>query len=140
MISYSIGILTLICEFRAVHKPCHTIMVRMGRWRRKEVQGYPRSHAVLDGEGKFMGLIPGSNKEHLCSLTADFLREEKYFRGMGVREVTGRRYLCGFVGDPVTEKAWLDEKVKGWTNAMEVLSTVVRQHPQTAYAGLQKFL
>ena len=38
---------------------------------------------------------------------------EEYFRGIGVRVVTGNHYLGIFVGDPMTEKSWIDDKVKG---------------------------
>ena len=59
---------------------------------------------------------------------------------MGLRVVTGSRYRGGFIGDPVTEKSWLNEKVKGWTNSVEVLIGVARRYPQTTYACLQKSL
>ena len=40
-------------------------------------------------------------------------RAEEYFRGMGVCIVAVSYYLRGFIVEPVLEKAYLDEKVKG---------------------------
>ena len=51
-----------------------------------------------------------------------------------------RRYLGGFIGDQVSEKEWLSEKVVGCIDLVEVLAGLARQHPQTAYDGLQKSL
>ena len=50
--------------------------------------------------------------------------------------VNGSSYLGGFIGEPLTEKSWLDENFKGWTDSVEVLAGVAHQHPQTAYADL----
>ena len=54
--------------------------------------------------------------------------------------VTIRRYLDGLVGDAESEKAWLDDKVEGWTDLVEVLVWVTCRHPQIAYYGLKKSL
>ena len=40
--------------------------------------------------------------------------------------VTRSRYLGGLFGDQVPEKAWLEEKVEGWTHLVEVLFGVAR--------------
>ena len=59
---------------------------------------------------------------------------------MGVRVVTGRLYLRGFIGEKESDKAWLSEKVVGWTHLVEVLAGVAIWHPQKYYDGLQKYL
>ena len=59
---------------------------------------------------------------------------------MGMKIVTGIRYLGGFVGDRSAEDSWLEEKVQGWTELVKTLEEVARKHPQSAYAGLQKSL
>ena len=61
-------------------------------------------------------------------------------RGMGVHVVTGSHYLVCFVVDAVLEKAWIDEKVKGWIDSVEVLSGVAPRHPYKAYVRMQKSL
>ena len=52
--------------------------------------------------------------------------------------MTGHRYLGGFLGD--REKEGLGKKVEGWTDSIATLAGVALKHPQSAYAGLQKFL
>ena len=60
--------------------------------------------------------------------------------GLGIRVVTGHRYLGGFIGNAAAEREWLKEKVQGWTELVSVLAGVAHKHPQSAYAGLQKSL
>ena len=67
-------------------------------------------------------------------------REEELFLGMGIKVVTGSCYLGGFVGDRAAEEIWIEEKVQGWTESVKTQSGVARNHPQYAYAGLQKSL
>ena len=66
--------------------------------------------------------------------------EEEHFRGIGIRVVTGHRYLGGYIGDGEAERIWLKENIKGWTESVNILSGVAQKHPQSAYAGLQKSL
>ena len=54
--------------------------------------------------------------------------------------VTGHRYLGGYIGDKEAEGRWLAAKIKGWTEAVEILAGVAQKHPQSAYAVLQKSL
>ena len=67
-------------------------------------------------------------------------RVEEFFRGMGMKIVTGRRYLGGFIGDRAAEYIWLTEKVQGWLELSKTLAGVARNHPHSAYAGLKKSL
>ena len=54
--------------------------------------------------------------------------------------VTGHRYLGGYIRDKETERSWLKENIKGWTEFVTILSRVAHKHPQSAYAGLKKAL
>ena len=67
-------------------------------------------------------------------------RATEYFRGMGIKIVTGSRYLGGFVGQRETEIQWVRTEVEGWAESVKTLAGVDRKHPQSAYAGLQKSL
>ena len=67
-------------------------------------------------------------------------RAEEFFRGMGVKIVTGSRYLGVFVGDRAAEDSWMAEKVMGWAESAKTLTGAVLKHPQSAYAGLQNSL
>ena len=68
------------------------------------------------------------------------LRAKEYFRRMGIKVVTGRRYLGGFIGKQETEARRIQEKVEGWAESVRTMAGVARKHPQSAYAGLQKSL
>ena len=65
---------------------------------------------------------------------------EEHFRGLGIRVVTGHRYLGGYIGDGEAEMSWLKANIKGWTESVTILAGVARKHPHSAYAGLQKSL
>ena len=65
-------------------------------------------------------------------------RAEEFFLGMGMKIVTGSRYLGGFVGDRTAEDSWLTEKVQVWIESMKTLSGVSCKHPQSDYADMQK--
>ena len=54
--------------------------------------------------------------------------------------MTGHRYLGGYIGDKDAEGRWLAAKIKGWSEAVEIFSSVAQKNPQSAYAGLQKSL
>ena len=57
---------------------------------------------------------------------------------MGIKVVTGSRYLGGFIGEGEAQKRWLEGKVAGWADSVETLTGVSRKHLQSAYSGLQK--
>ena len=67
-------------------------------------------------------------------------RAEEYFWGLGIRVATGHRYLGGYIGYREAEGSWLEAKIKGWTEFVAILIGVARNHPHSAYAGLQKSL
>ena len=57
-------------------------------------------------------------------------KAEDFFRGMGMKVVTGSRYLGRFIGNREAEYIWLAEMVQGWTKSMKTLSGVVCKHLQ----------
>ena len=57
-----------------------------------------------------------------------------------MKGVKGSLYLGDFIGDRDVETTWLDEKVQGWAESVRALSRVARNHPKSAYAGLQKLI
>ena len=52
----------------------------------------------------------------------------------------GHRYLGDFLGDVSAEREWLGKKIQGWKESVAILAGVALKHPQSAYAGLQKYL
>ena len=65
---------------------------------------------------------------------------DDFFRGMGIKVVTGSRYLGGFIGEGEAQKRWLEGKVAGWADSVDALAGVSHKHPQSSYSGLQKSL
>ena len=59
---------------------------------------------------------------------------------LGIRVVTRHRYLGGYIRDREAERSWMKEKIQGWTESVNILAGVAPNHPQSAYAGLQKYL
>ena len=50
----------------------------------------------------------------------NFHQDQTFFQGMGLKLVTGSRYLGGFIEGGMTESTWLGDKVRGgnfrWRN------------------------
>ena len=63
-------------------------------------------------------------------------KSEEFFRGMGMKEVTGSRYLGGFIANREGEDTWLAEKVQGRAESVKILLGVACKHRQYAYSGL----
>ena len=59
---------------------------------------------------------------------------------MGIKVVTGSRYLGGFIGESAAEKSWLASKVSVWAESVETLVAFLYKHLQFAYAVLQQSL
>ena len=55
-------------------------------------------------------------------------RAEEHFRGIGIRVVTGHRYLGGYIGDREAEGSWLKARIKGWTKSVVSLAGVAQKH------------
>ena len=94
----------------------------------------------LQARGPARGYFPEPTKSILIVAPGNIARAEEHFRGLGIRVVTGHRYLGGFIGDTEAEREWLREKVQGWAESMNVLAGVAHKHLQSAYSGLQKSL
>ena len=127
-ISYGIGILPPTHEICATHphviQPWYADDASAGG-KFADIQEHMREMMVL---GPLQGYSPEPTKSILVVSPRVVLKAEEYFRGMGVRVVSGICYLGGFIGDPVSEDAWLDEKLKGWRELVEVLEGVALRH------------
>ena len=67
-------------------------------------------------------------------------RAEEFFRGMGIKVMTGNIYFGGLIWESGAEKRWLAGKVTVWAESVDTLAGVSRKHPYYAYSGLQKLL
>ena len=94
----------------------------------------------LQAWGPTRGYYPDPNKSILVVAPGNVSQAEEHFQGLGIRVVTGHRYLGGYIGDKEAEGRWLAENIKEWTESVEILAGVSPKHPQSAYAVLQKSL
>ena len=115
-IAYGIEILLIICELRATHS------YAMQPWYADNAGAGGMFDALQEHMREMMvqrppqGNLPGLTKSILVIYPWNVQRAEAYFSGIGVSVVAGSHYLSGFIGDPNSEKACLDDTVKEWTN------------------------
>ena len=140
MIAYVIGVLLLIRELRnaqtRVTQPWYADDAGAGGMF-QQVQEHFRD---IQARGPARGYYPEPTKSILVVAPGNVTRAEDHFQGLGIRVVTGHRYLGGFIGDIDAEKGWLQDKIRGWTESVKLLVGVAYKHPQSAYAGLQNSL
>ena len=94
----------------------------------------------LQVRGPPRGYFPELTNSILVVALSNVAWAEEFFRGMGLKVVTGSCYLRGFIGDEAAEKSWLSGNVEGWAESVGTLAGVSHKHPQFTYAGLQKSL
>ena len=140
MIAYGIGVLPLIRELWEAHP-----RVTQPRYADDAGTGGKFEHILdhfndMQARGPSRGYFPEPTKSILVVDPRNLPRVENFFHGMGVKIVTGSRYLGGFVRYIVAEDIWLAEKVQGWADSVKTLAEVARKHPQSAYTGIQKSL
>jgi len=70
------------------------------------------------------------NEENLSSAKSKF---ERY----GMKVVTGRRYLVGFIGSSTLQSNWLKEKASLWEKAVTTMARANKKFPQTAYVAMK---
>ena len=88
----------------------------------------------LQAWGPARGYYPEPTKSIVVVAPGNVARAEEHFRGLGIKVVTGHRYLGGYIRDKEAEGGWLAEKIKGWKDLVEILSGVSQKHPHSAYA------
>ena len=69
----------------------------------------------LQARGLPRGYFLEPTKSILFVAPRNLARAEEFFRGMGIKVVTGSRYLGGFIGEVEAEKSWMEGKVVGWS-------------------------
>ena len=94
----------------------------------------------LQDWGASQGYFPELTKSILVVAPRNVARAEDFFRVMGIKVVTGSRYLGEFVGNMKAEARLLADKVQGWMELVKTLLGVFCKHPHSAYAGLQNSL
>ena len=120
IISYVIGVLPLIFELWGAHphvtQPWYVDDAGAGgkfthilaHLRDFQARGLPRSY-FLEPTKSILVMAPRS-----------VAWAEEFFHGMGIKVVTGNRYLEGFIREREEEKIWMDGKVAGWAESVDV--------------------
>ena len=140
MIAYGIGILPLIRELWGAHPRITQL------WYADDAgAGGKFLHILahlrdLKLRGPTRGYYSELTKSILVEALQNVSRAEEFFHGIGIKVVTGNRYLGGFIGEIKAEKMCLPGKVTGWAESVGTLAGVSRKHPQSLYARLQKSL
>ena len=71
----------------------------------------------------------------------DFVdKAEEMFKQLGIRVVTGRRFLGGFIGGKEDVHQWLKQKIESWIGSVKKISNVAKTQPQAAFTGFTKSL
>ena len=103
MIAYGIGVLPLIRDIREAHtRVTHP-------WCADYVKVWVTCERILDhfqdiqARGPPRGYLPEPTKSISVLVPRNVPMTEEFFQGMGVKIMTGSRYLGGFVGDITAE-------------------------------------
>ena len=112
----------------------------MMRGARGEFSNIMENLRDLQAGGPARGYYPEPTKIILVVAPVNLARAKEHFSGLGIRVVTGNRYLGGYIGDKESEGRWLAAKIKGCTESVEIIAWIYQKQPQSAYAGLQKSL
>ena len=70
------------------------------------------------------GYYPEPTKSILVVAPGNIAWAEEHFWGLGIKVLTGHRYLGGYIGDKEAEGRWLAAKIKGWTESVDILAGV----------------
>ena len=62
------------------------------------------------------------------------------FKQLGIRVVTGRRFLGGFIGGKEDVHQWFKQKIESWVGSVKKISNVAKTQPQAAFTGFTKSL
>ena len=94
----------------------------------------------LLSEGPAYGYFPKSSRTVLIVQASILQRARDLFHDLGVKVVTGSRFLGGFVGEHSMAADFVSEKVKIWCNIIQQLSNVAITKPQASLAALTRSL
>jgi hypothetical protein len=103
-----------------------------------QAENCARCLAFLQEFGPFYGYYPEPEKSYfICTKEEEAQAKLAFYSyGLRVQVVRGKRYIGGFVGGRDNKLEWVAEKVRGWVDGVNILASVARRFPQTAYAGL----
>ena len=108
MIAYGIGVLPLIKELWNAHPRVTQTWYANDAGAGGTFQQIQEHVRDLQVRGTARGYYPEPTKSILVVATGNIAWAEEHFRGLGIRVVTGHRYLGGYIGDGETERIFMD--------------------------------
>jgi len=92
--------------------------------------------SLLCSRGPAFGYFPEPTKSFVVVSERFKGETEAVFGGLGVRVVTGHRFLGGFIGSLSGRNEYVQSKVHKWAGYINVLADVASTQPQLACAAL----
>ena len=96
--------------------------------------------SLLCSRGPAYGYFPEPDKCFVVVNECFHSEAESLFRGLGIRIVTGHRYLGGFIGDSSQRTLFVQKKVNSWVDHVRVFSDIAVTQPQLAYVAVTRSL
>ena len=128
MIAYGISVLPLIRVLRRDHSQVTQPWYADDAGAGGNFEAVMAHFRDLQLKGPARGYFPELTKSILVVAEKNVPRATEYFRRMGIKVLTGNRYLGGFVGERGTERQWVRTKVEGWTESVKNLAGVAHKH------------
>ena len=121
MIAYGIEVLQLIHDLQRDHPRVTQLWYADDAGAGGKFGDVMAHFRDLQLKGPARGYFPEPTKSILVVSEKNVPRANTFFRGMGVKVVTGSRYLGGYTGERAAEAAWVQEKVEGWAASVKTL-------------------
>ena len=96
--------------------------------------------SLLCSRGPRYGYFPEPSKCFVVVAPSRLSLAREVFGDLGVRVVTGHRFLGGFIGDSGDRQNFVLQKVLQWSGHVRTLAAVASSQPQAAFAALTKSL
>ena len=88
----------------------------------------------------YYGYHPEPSKTVLVVGPSDVQQASELFNDLGIKVVSGGRFLGGFVGESGLAAEFVSSKVQIWSRCIQNLSDVATSQPQAAHAALARSL
>ena len=96
--------------------------------------------ALLCSRGPAFGYSPQPSKCFVVVAAPFQHQAEDIFGDLGVRIVTGHRFLGGYIGDPAMRDDYVLQKVQQWCKYVRTFAAIASSQPQAAFVAVTKSL
>ena len=139
MMLYAVAVLPLIRSLRAP-----------GKWTQNwyaddsscvaDLRSLRAWYEELSHRGPDYGYHPEPSQTVLVVSPSDVQQASALFSDLGIKIVSGGRFLGGFIGEPSLVANFVSDKVQLWSRCVQRLSDVATSQPQAAHAALARSL